>query len=401
MRNLLSVWIVLGLSMIMLAAGCDSAPSDPASLPTIMVLPSLTPTETASVTPEPSASQPATFTAMPSATLTTAASDTPAPTATPQPSVTLTPRDTLTATDKPTATPSTTNTPTRTRTATATRTNTLRPSASPTRTITAVVQVVATNAFPAITTFSASSTDAAGGAQIILRWEAAGDEAKIDQQDYNGLIQSSTPVAVSGELNVTVPNAPAGRVYYRLVIKRGLQEVTQTIEVRVQVQCAINWFFGNEFVTSENVGCPPAAAIQAVSAYQPMEAGMMFNLNIDGQNLIYALVRQPGKNGQYASDQYGTIPNLWDGINNFCTGTPPPGTMQPMQQFGWMACTQFALGGMWIEGTGYATASMDLNPRNVQRATDGTLFVDAPDGTVYRLNPLLPGALTATWKRIK
>src|SRR5690606_14151836 len=176
---------------------------------------------------------------------------------------------------------------------------------------------------------------------------------------------------------------------------------TQTIEVRVQVQSAINWFFGNEYVASENVDCPPAAAVQVVAAYQPMEAGMMFNLNIDGQNLIYALVRQPGKNGQYASDQYGTLLNQWDGISNSCTVTPPPGLLLPSQQFGWMACTQFALGGLWIDGTGYATASVDLSSRNTQRATDGTLFVDAPDGTVYRLNPLLPGALTATWKRIK
>jgi hypothetical protein len=387
MRNLLSVWIVLGLSTIALLAGCDAAPAETANLPTVMVLPSLTPTDTPSITPD--------FTQTPSVTATATETNTPEPTSTPAPSITPIPTDT------PTATPSTTNTPTSTRTSTRARTNTPRPSATPTRTITAVAQAVATNAFPSITSFSASSVDAAGGAQIVLRWEAQGDEAKIDQQDANGLVQSTTPVPVSGELNVTVPNAPAGRVYYRLVVKRGLQEITQTVEVRVQVQCAINWFFGNEFVTSENVGCPPAAAVQVVGAYQPMEAGMMFNLNLDGQNLIYALVRQPGKNGQYASDQYGTTVNRWDGISNSCTGTPPPGTTLPAQQFGWMACTQFALGGMWIDGTGYATASIDLSSRNVQRATDGTLFVDAPDGTVYRLNPLLPGALTATWKRIK
>lgn len=395
MRNLLSVWIVLGLSTIALLAGCDDTPADVANLPTVMVLPSLTPTETASVTPEPSASHTPTPTETPSMTATDA------PTDTPEPSATFTPSETPTRTSTPTATASTTNTARPAATNTATRTITPRPSASPTHTITAVAQVVATNAFPTITTFTASSVDTAGGAQIVLRWEAQGDEAKIDQQDANGLVQTTTPVPVNGELNVTVPNAPAGRVYYRLVVKRGMQEITQTIEVRVQVQCAINWFFGNEFVASENVGCPPAAAVQVTAAYQPMEAGMMFNLNIDGQNLIYALVRQPGKNGQYASDQYGMLENRWDGISNACTGLPPPGTMAPLQQFGWMACTQFALGGMWIDGIGYATASMDLNPRNAQRATDGTLFVDAPDGTVYRLDPLLPGALTGTWKRIK
>jgi hypothetical protein len=401
MRNLLSVWIVLGLSAIALLAACDAPPVDSASLPTVMVLPTLTETPTPTVTPEPSLSHTPTFTLTPSVTATATETSTPEPTSTAQPSATLTPSDTPTPTDTPTATASTTSTSTNTRAPTRTRTNTPRPSATPTRTITAVVQVVATNAFPSITSFTASSVDAAGGAQIVLRWEAQGDEAKIDQQDANGLVQTTTDVPVSGELNVIVPNAPAGRVYYRLVIKRGLQEITQTLEVRVQVQCAVNWFFGNEFVTGENVGCPPAAAVQVTGAYQPMEMGMMFNLNIDGQNLIYALVRLPGKNGQYASDQYGTTVNNWDGVSNFCTVAPPPGLLLPAQQFGWMACTQFALGGLWIDGIGYATASIDLSARNAQRATDGTLFVDAPDGTVYRLNPLLPGALTATWKRIK
>ena len=358
MRNLLSVSIVLGLSAIALLAGCDDAPVDSASLPTVMVLPSLTPTETASITPEPSLSHTATFTDTPSITATAAA------THTLEPSVTLTPSETPTLTPTPTATSSTTSTPTSTRTATRTGTLTPRPTASPTRTITAVAQVVATSAFPSIASFSASSVDAAGGAQIVLRWNAQGEDARIEQQDTNGLVQLTTPVPVNGELNVTVPNAPAGRVYYRLVVKRGLQEVTQTLEIRVQVQCAINWFFGNEFVTSENVGCPPAAAVQVIAAYQPTEMGMMFNLNIDGQNLIYALIRMPGKNGQYASDQYGTAVNVWDGINNYCTGIPPAGTMLPAQQFGWMACTQFALGGMGSTAPAIATGHIDLNSRN-------------------------------------
>lgn len=411
MRHLLRVWIVLGLGTIALLTACEEVPAQTADLPTVMVLPSLTATETPSDTPQPTPTSTPTETETtvetptPSETAAPTLSSTPSETATSTPTETLAPSetpvasDTPTETSTPTVTNTTTNTPTRTRTSTPTRTNTPRASATSSRTPTSIVQV--TNAFPSITAFAASSTDVAGGAQITLTWQAEGDEARIDQQDSNGLVQTTTSVPVSGSLNVAVPNAQAGRVFYRLVVKRGVQEITQTVEIRVQTQCAVNWFFGNEFVANENVGCPPAAAVQVVGAHQSFEVGEMFNLNIDGENMIYALVRMPGKNGQYASDQYGSAINRWDGVTNSCTNVPPPGTMQPAQQFGWMACSQFALGGFWIEGTGYAVSGIDLNPRNVQRATDGTLFVDAPDGNVYRLNPLLPGALTATWKRIK
>lgn len=369
MRNVNLVWIVLVLSTIALLAACEETLPESGALPTLMVLPSLTPTETASHTPPPTE----TFT----------------------PEATSTPTHTLT----PSATFTTTNTPTLTRTHTPTRTP--QPTATATASQTLTPEVQPTGAFPVITSFSASSTDVAGGGQLILRWQGEGDEAQIDQQDANGVVQQTTPVQVSGELSVTVPNTQAGKIFYRLVVRRGVQEITQTVEIRVQVQCSINWFFGNEFVANENVGCPPAASQQVVGAYQPFESGFMVNLNIDAQNLIYAVVRAPGKNSQYVGDQYGSTVNRWDGASNSCTGVPPAGTLLPIQQFGWMACTQFALGGFWIDGIGYATASIDFNARTVQRANDGTLFIDAPDGTIYRLNPLLPGALTATWKRIK
>ncbi len=369
MRNVNLFRIVLVIGVIALLAACEETAPESNALPTLMELPSLTPTETASVTPLPTE----TFT----------------PEATSTPTVTTTPSATFTTTS--TATPTRTNTATRT----------AQPTATATSSQTNTPEVQPTESFPTITSFSASSTDVAGGGQLTLRWEASGDEAHIDQQDANGLVMQTTPVQVSGELSVTVPNTQAGKVFFRLVVKRGPQEVTQTVEIRVQVQCTINWFFGNEFVVNENVGCPPAASQQVVGAYQPFESGFMVNLNIDAQNLMYALVRAPGKNSQYVGDQYGSLVNRWDGASNSCAGTPPVGTVLPTQQFGWMACTQFALGGFWIDGIGYATASVDFSARIVQRASDGSLFIDAPDGTIYRLNPLLPGALTATWKRIK
>src|SRR5690606_34444873 len=139
---------------------------------------------------------------------------------------------------------------------TATSSQTLTPAGSPTA------------SFPLITSFTASSTDAAAGAQLALTWVAQGDTARIEQQDINGIVEQTTPVEVSGTLSVTIPNTQAGKVFYRLVVIRGMQEVTQTLEIRVQVQCSVNWFFGNEFVQAENVGCPPAAAQQVVGAYQ-------------------------------------------------------------------------------------------------------------------------------------
>lgn len=416
------LWIVLCVSFVVLTACDDPGLQSSEPLPTLMELPTVTPTDTPSITPEPTVIAQPSATDEPSRTpteaLTATATPTPdefAPTRTAiavlnstaqaimDASATAIALDALasdTPTFTPTATVTTTSTPTPSRTATPTRTPTRRATATPTNTVTPLAQP--TNAFPSIFSFTASSTDVAGGGQITLRWEADGEEATIEQQDANGIVNSRTPVEVSGELNVTIPNVQTGRVFYRLVVRRGLQEITQTVEIRVLVQCSFSWFFDSAIAQAENVGCPTAASQQVVGAYQAYEFGVMLNANADGQNMIYALVRAPGKNGLYASDQYGQAASLWDGVNNMCGSyLPAPGTLLPQQQFSWMACTQFGLGGYWIDGIGFATANIDLSSRTVQRATDGTLFIDAPDGAIYRLNPLLPGALTATWKRVR
>ncbi|MBW7880770.1 MAG: hypothetical protein J5J04_12060 [Anaerolineae bacterium] len=418
------LWIVLCLSFVVLAACDDPGLQSSQPMPTLMELPTLTPTDTPTDTPEPTATSEPSATGESNAaptethTPTVALSETPDefdPTRTAiaalnstaqaimDASATAIAFDAL-ATDTPTFTPTatvtTTNTPTPTRTSTPSRTPTRRATATSTATITPEAQP--TNAFPSIFSFTASSTDVAGGGQITLRWEADGEEAAIEQQDANGAVNTRTAVEVSGELNVTIPNVQTGRVFYRLVVRRGLQEITQTVEIRVQVQCSFSWFFDSAIAQAENIGCPTAASQLVVGAYQTNEFGVMLNVNVDGQNMIYALVRAPGKNSLFASDQYGQAASLWDGVNNMCsTYLPVPGTILPQQQFSWMACTQFGLGGYWIDGIGFATANIDFSSRTIQRATDGTLFVDAPDGAIYRLNPLLPGALTATWKRVR
>lgn len=380
MNSMKRLWIVLGLSAMLLLVACDST-ADEEPLPTLMVLPSLTPTETPSNTPPP--------TETPTVTPTETPTETALPTETETPS--------LTPTASHTHTP--TRTPMPTETSTSTQTNTPRATSTPRPTRTPLPS--ATAGFPMIHSFTSSSTDVAANAQVLFMWDVTGQEARLEQQDSNGLVENTTALDLTGELAVTIPNPQSGRVFYRLVVTRGTDQVSQTIEIRVQSVCSINWFFGNEYATPENVGCPTAAAQQVIGAYQTFEQGVMFNLNLEGQNLVYAVVRSPGKNGQYISDQYGVTANRWDGITQHCTGIPFVGTMLPQQQFGWMACSQLALGGFWIDGIGYATASIDLSSRNVQRATDGTLFVDAPDGGIYRLNPLLQGALTGTWKRIR
>lgn len=334
---------------------------------------------------------------LPSPTNTSTPSNTPTASITPLPSATATP----TSTPTPTATTTTTSTPT------PTRTNTRQPSPTPTITATPgpseTPTLSVTNAFPVIRSFVTSSTDVAAGAQITLTWDADGDLAAIERQTPDGQVQERVDVTPSGSLPFTVPNTNLNRVIYRLVVQRGSQQVTQTVEVRVQLVCAQQWFFGNEFADPA-AGCPPSAPFTVTANYQPFEQGFMLSMTLDGQNRVYAFVRAPGKNGLIIGDQYGYSQNTWDGVTNHCQQSgkvATPGTTLPQNEFNWYACSQFGPGGLWVDVLGYATGGIDTSTRTLQTETNGALYIDLPSGEVYRLTPLTQGQFTVAFRRVK
>jgi len=216
-------------------------------------------------------------------------------------------------------------------------------------------------------------------------------------------VQERVDVALSGSLPFTVPNTNLNRVIYRLVVQRGGQQATQTLEIRVQLVCGFQWFFGAQYADA-TAGCPPSAAVTLSGAYQPFEQGFMISIPFGGQNRVYVFVRAPGKNGLLLGDQYSYTANLWDGVTDHCAGAgkiPPPGTTLPLREFNWLACTQFGPGGLWIDVLGFATGGVDITIRTVQQETGGGLYIDTPSGEVYRLVPLGSGQLTSGFRRVK
>lgn len=361
--------IVLAIASAFILGACQPAQEEP--LPTLLVLPS------------------------PTSTLTPTITLVPTNTHTPMPTATSTATATPTATVTTTATPTVTRTFTPTATATSTITATLEQSLTPTADL--------TNTFPVIRSFTASSTDVAAGAQITLTWDAVGDLAAIERQTPDGIVQERTDVVLSGSLPFTVPNTNLNRVIYRLVINKGGQQVTQSIEIRVQLVCGQQWFFGSQFA-DPTAGCPPAGPITLAGAYQQFEQGFMISIPFGGQNRVYAFVRAPGKNGLIIGDQYGFTTNLWDGTTDHCAQVgklPPAGTTNPQREFNWLACTQFGPGGFWIDVLGYATGSVDTSVRTLQQETNGAIYIDTPSGEVYRLIPLGVGQLTSGFRRVK
>jgi hypothetical protein len=243
----------------------------------------------------------------------------------------------------------------------------------------------------------------AAGAQITLTWDAEGDLAAIERQTPDGFVQERTEVTIRGSLPFTVPNTNLNRVIYRLVVQRGSQQATQTLEIRVQLVCAQQWFFGNSFA-DPNAGCPPTPPLTVNGSFQRFEQGFMLSLSLDGQNRVYAFVRAPGKNNLIFGDQYGFLTNGWDGVTNHCQQAgklPTAGTTNPQNEFNWMACSQFGPGGLWVDVLGFATSALESGTRTLQYEANGALYIDTPSGEVYRLFPLQVGQLTNTFTRIR
>ncbi len=360
--------IVLMLTALLLSA-CDSGPGadEAAVLPTIFELPTLTPSFT------PSATLPPTETLTPTPTLT--------------PTLTLTPTSTLTPTPAPTDTPAATNTPR----ATATFTLTFTPEASDTPTL------APTSEMPQIITFTSSTPTASVGGTITLTWEAVGDSARIDVLNQQGIVIQQNPVALTGQQPFVIPPVTGTTVVYQLTVQRGTQSVNQLLTIANVVDCPTPWFFANP---PADAGCPTGPQEVGPGAFQSFQDGLMIYVNANNRNTVYALANAGAVNGLVTQNTYGRENNAWDGVTDHCLQEPPPGFLEPIAQFNWMACFVFGPQGFWINTIGWATAPIDLAERTIQFSNNGTLFVDAPGGVIYRLQPLPQGVLNAGWSRV-
>jgi hypothetical protein len=367
--------IVLMLALLMPLSACGGQqPQDTSALPTIMDFPTDAPTNTPGITPT-TAVPTVTFTFTPSLTLTFTRTPTP-----------ITPTFTFT--------PSNTSPPRPTATFTLTKTFTPQPA-------TITPQISPTSDTPQIISFTASTNVAVAGGTVELTWESIGDIARIDRLNQLGQVVQTFSVTPVGQLPVTIPANEGSVITYRLAVGRGNQEVTSTLTITVSggaTNCPINWFFGNE-LAPPNAGCPVSAATQTPAAYQPFQTGRMIYLQTS--NLIYVLIDPGGVTSGSMTQQT----NGWDGTSTYesygCGDQPPTGLHTPKKMFAWVYCTTLGPNGLWSTTLGFGLTGIDETVRTIQTDTAGGIYIDTPEGSVYRIEPVPAGQLTSTWLKIK
>jgi hypothetical protein len=347
--------LLLTALAVMLLAACQGESETVVELPTLAVLPSLTPSHTPTLTPTPS--------------------PTPTETPTATPTNTPTPTNTWTATPSVTPTNTLTSTPSITPTATSTATNT--PTSTPT--------ITNTPDRPQILSFTASATNVVANTSITLTWSTIADAARLDQLNSQGVAVQSFSVVPSGSLPVTVPGNTGRLVIYRLVAIRNAQEVNASLPITVQ--CATAWFFGSQFAPAD-AGCPTGPQAVGPGAFQSFERGFMVYVNANSLNTVYG--------AQNLDTRYISYANGWDGTTTYsCFGTPPSGLLPPQNMFAWAYCTTNAPIGGWSNAIGYALGNIDTGNRTIQFEDTGAIYIDSPLG-VFRFS----GDSNRTWRKI-
>jgi hypothetical protein len=340
-------------AVMFFGVACQPASPEVAELPTLMILPSFTPTNTPTNTPTPT--------------------PTPTHTLTPTPTNTLTPTNTFTFTPSATFTASITTTFTTTPTFTST----------PTSTATNTPPATATPNLPQILSFTASATTVQGNSSVTLTWNAIADTARIDQLNQQGSVIQTFTVVPNGQLPVTVPGNLGRVVIYRLAVQRSGQEVT--LSIPITILCSQSWFFGDQNTT----GCPQAPALSGLGRFQQFERGYMVYVNANNMTTVYGLVNQ---NSQYIS--YITS---WDGQTQYsCAANPPNELLPPKSIFMWTYCNTNAPTGSWIQTLGWGTSDLNTDDRKIQyEEGTGAFYIDSPIG-VFRFS----GTASGTWTKV-
>ncbi len=338
----------LALLLLLLSTALFGCQQEQIIIPTVAQLPTITQTFTPTFTNTPTFTPTLTFTPTATATLT--------PTLTP----------TLTFTPLATATPTLTYTPT------ATFTPTLTP----------------TVPGPVITSFTSDNYQMAAGAATVLRWDALGDTAILDQINAAGTLMQSFSVPPVGQVAVNIPTNAGPTVTYRLTVIRMGMPISQALSITIT--CAYNWFFGDQF--QQNI-CPANWGVIGEARFQGFDGGMMIYTlpgteNYPG-NRVYVLF--------YGSNQWHAYDNVG---NATASGSPPADRYLPGDPI---------LANVWETGLhngqpiktmlGYsATQNADSSQRSSQvEGGNGALYIDIPDGRVYRMQ----GMVSGVWSQIK
>lgn len=346
---------ILILLIVPLLMACQPEAAEERELPTLAVLPSLTPTDIPTETDVPTQTPTETATATPTATATYTATHTPTTTNTPLPRATAT----STLTPSPTATQTPSQTPI--------------PSATPTPDM------------PQILSFTGTSQSAAPGGRVTLRWTTIADNVRIDQLNQQGIPVQTFPVAANGEIAMTMPtDTTSGLIVYRLVALRGANEVTESFPVTIM--CPIPWFFGNEFAPPGS-GCPVTLGAIGTAQYQAFERGYMVYVNANNMNRIYGLVTGSNQYQAYNSGYTADAPYL----------PVPSGFYAPEGHLRWAFMNTNAPIGDWQSALGWGITPLDTSQRTIQFSDNGMFFVDTPQGTVFRFS----GGDSGTWLQVK
>lgn len=339
--------------LVLMVAACRTQPQV-VELPTVAVLPSLTPSNTPTLTNTPT--------------------NTPTLTATP------------TATDTPTLTPTLTATTTNTPRPSATVTSSVTPTATqtPTNTATLTPTLTPTSNLPSIASFTASATTGQPGTGITLRWSTVSDTTRIDQLNQQGTLTQSFSVVPTGELAITLPSDSGSQVIYRLVAIRSGMQSQQSIPI--QISCPVPWFFGDQYAPP-NSGCPTALGAVGSGKFQQFERGMMIYVNANGLNTVFAM--------QNDGSRYLSFVAGGDGSGS-TYGNPPSNLFKPQEQFLWAYANTLAPVGTWESAIGWGLAPINRDSRTIQYETGGAFYIDSPNG-VYRFS----GGTSGTWSQIR
>lgn len=304
------------------------------------------------------------------------------------PTATFTPSNTPTATPTFTLTPTSTATPTVTPTPTAspTVTNTPRPSPTPTNTLTLTPSITptppatATPLLPSILNFSSDVTTAAPGAQVTLRWQADADTATLELLNPQGVVLSSTTVPTLATQTVTLPTSGSAAIY-RLTATRGGSSTTLSVTIALQSVCAIPWFFTT--TPPASIGCPAAVPVGYNGSFQLFQNGAFFRVQIPGLDRVCGM--------QNNLQQYFCYP--FTTFTGTPPATPPPGLLPPGSDYAAPFYTQLALGGLWYNVIGWATAPETTLTLSTQLGADNRLYIQLPTGVFAFGNTLTQGAI--------
>jgi hypothetical protein len=223
-------------------------------------------------------------------------------------------------------------------------------------------------------------TTAAPGAQATLRWQADADTVVLELLNPQGVVLSSTTVPTLAVQTVTLPTTGSAAIY-RLTATRGGSSTTLSLTITLQQVCAIPWFFTT--TPPANIGCPAAVPVGYSGSFQQFQNGAFFRVQIPGLDRVCGM--------QNDLQQYFCYP--FTTFTGTPPATPPAGLLPPGLDYAAPFYTQLALGGLWYNVIGWATAPETILTLSTQLGADNRLYIQLPIGVFAFGNTLTQGAI--------